>query len=228
MSSAKRRSAGLKVEVGTETAACTAGCMSSIAADAVIASADTEIAADCRLSSGCTRCGSERTRRRNRAQPRAPCCPQRTESLRRAPTGHVVKIDLQHELETGRPQLCRTAIDRLARMSIINCQFMPSLRARSAHVSGVEDLTEHPVKNFKLLKPTHADARESAVTLVSTAYPHVRAASRLERVSVSANVRVHKLVCDGSGSMPWRRNVALTISTLSTFSRENAIKSSSR
>lgn len=33
--------------MGTETAARTAGCMSSITADAVIASADTEIAADC-------------------------------------------------------------------------------------------------------------------------------------------------------------------------------------
>ena len=33
--------------MGTETAARTAGCMSSIAADAVIASADTDIAADC-------------------------------------------------------------------------------------------------------------------------------------------------------------------------------------
>ena len=170
--------------------------MSSIAADAVIASADTEIAADCSTEqwlhsvwiwensapkSCSTACTVLPATNRIAAQSTHRACNENRFGDIGSETGRANWAS-QHNRPAG------------ASTTIINCQFTPSLvRPIRPRASGVEDLTEHPVKNFKLLKPTHADARESAVALVSTAYPHVASGHRrLERVSVSANVRVHK------------------------------------
>ena len=170
--------------------------MSSIAADAVIASADTEIAADCSTeqwlhsvwiwensapkscSTACTvlpatnRIAAQSTHR--------ACSENRFGNMR---VGNWPSANLAASIIDW---LARAQPSLIASSRLVWC-------ARSAHVSGVEDLTEHPVKNFKLLKPTHADARESAVALVSTAYPHVASGHRrLKVISVSTDVRVHK------------------------------------